>query len=137
MLVEKCMSKKVELVSQNASIQEAAAKMKEFNCGALPVASNDRLVGVITDRDIVVRTIAAGLSPIVAKVHEAMSYDVFYCYDDEDIDDVAAMMSKNEVCRMPVVNRDKRLVGIISRSDLTNQSNELATSSLANIARIH
>ena len=91
--------------------------MAEIDAGALPVGENDRLVGMITDRDIAIRAVAAGQSPD-AKIRGVMSKEVLYCFDDEANDDVARNMSDAKVRRLPVVDRDKRLVGILSLGDL-------------------
>jgi CBS domain-containing protein len=91
--------------------------MVEIDAGALPVANSDRLLGMITDRDIAVRAVAEGKSPDTP-VDEVMSREVLYCFDDQDLEDVARNMGKIQVRRLPVVDRDKRLVGIVSLGDL-------------------
>jgi CBS domain-containing protein len=111
------MSTDVQLISPDRTIREAAQRMIEIDAGVLPVAENDRLVGMITDRDIAVRAVALGKSPD-SKVREAMSGEVLYCYDDEDLTHVSRNMSDMKVRRLPVVNRDKRLVGVISVGDI-------------------
>lgn len=117
MNVNSCMSTDVRLASPRESIRDAARKMKEIDTGVLPVGENDRLVGMITDRDIAVRAVAEGMGPD-ATVGDVMSREVLYCYDDEGLDDVARQMRELQIRRMPVLNRDKRLVGIISLGDL-------------------
>jgi len=111
------MSRDVRVADPNLSIREAAKMMADIDAGSLPVAENDRLIGMITDRDIVVRGVAEGRTAD-ASVADVMSREVLYCFDDEDLDDVARNMGSVQVRRLPVVNRDKRLVGIISRGDL-------------------
>jgi CBS domain-containing protein len=111
------MSTDVQLITPDRTIREAAQRMIEIDAGVLPVAENDRLVGMITDRDIAVRAVALGKSPD-SKVREAMSGEVLYCYDDEDLTHVSRNMSDMKVRRLPVVNRDKRLVGVISVGDI-------------------
>jgi CBS domain-containing protein len=91
--------------------------MAEIEAGALPVGEDDRLVGMLTDRDITVRAVAAGLGPD-CPVREVMTHDVKYVYEDETIDDLARNIATLQVRRLPVLNRDKRLVGIVSLSDL-------------------
>jgi CBS domain-containing protein len=98
-------------------IQDAAKLMSEIDAGVLPVGDNDRLVGMITDRDIAVRAVAQGKGP-QTPVREVMTAEVKYCFDDEDTEHVARSMSDQQVRRLPVVNRDKRLVGILSLGDL-------------------
>src|SRR5205085_10714550 len=108
------------LTGPDRSIREAAEMMADQDIGALPVGENDRLVGMITDRDIAVRAVARGLGPDT-KIREVMSEEVMYCFDDEELDDAAQNMGGIKVRRLPVLNRDKRLVGIISLSDLTRR----------------
>jgi CBS domain-containing protein len=117
MKVNEAMTGDVLLVNPDQSIREAAQMMIEIDAGVLPVAENDHLVGMITDRDIAVRAVAAGKSPDT-KVREIMSGEVLYCFDDEDLAHVSRNMSDMKVRRLPVVNRDKRLVGVISLGDL-------------------
>jgi CBS domain-containing protein len=117
MKIRECMSTDVLLASPDDTIQEAALMMAEIDAGALPVSEKDRLVGMITDRDIAVRAVAEGRGPD-APVAEIMSHDVKYCYDDEETEDVLANMGDIQLRRLPVVNRNKRLVGIVSLGDL-------------------
>jgi CBS domain-containing protein len=117
MIVNDVMSPMVCLIEPGEPIREAARLMGENDVGALPVAENDRLVGMITDRDIAVRAVAAGLG-VDTPVREVMSKEILYCYDDEEIEHVARNMGDNKVRRLPVVDRDKRLVGIVSIGDL-------------------
>lgn len=122
MKIREVMSTDVLLATPNQTISEAAKMMAEHDTGALPVRENDRLVGVITDRDIAIRAVAQKKSPD-APVREVMSSDkVLYCYEDEDVEQVAQNMAKNQVRRLPVLNRDKRLVGIVSIADLSQRA---------------
>jgi CBS domain-containing protein len=117
MIVKEAMSTDVQLINPDQTIREAAQMMVEIDAGALPVAENDRLVGMITDRDIAVRAVALG-KPGETKVREIMSGEVLYCFEDEELTHVSRNMSDMKVRRLPVVNRDKRLVGLISFSDV-------------------
>ena len=117
MRVSEAMTRDVRIASPNQSIREAARIMAEIDAGVLPVGENDRLVGMITDRDIAIRAVAEGKGPDTS-VREVMTQDVKYCFDDEDTDDVVRNMADQQVRRLPVVNRDKRLVGILSLGDL-------------------
>jgi CBS domain-containing protein len=107
-----------EVIRPETALIEAAQKMKSMDIGMLPVCDGDRLVGVITDRDIAVRGVAQGYDPKTARVQEVMTPEVIYCFDDEDVKDVAKKMEEKQVRRLPVLNREKRLVGIVSLGDL-------------------
>ena len=135
MKVSKCMTRDVELVSPTQTIRDAAQMMAELDAGALPVQQDDRLVGMITDRDIAVRAVAQGKSP-ETPVRDVMSHELLYCFDDQEIEDVARNMGEVKVRRLPVVNRDKRLVGIISIGDLALKEEQTLTgSTLARISK--
>jgi len=117
MRVHEAMKTDVHVASPNAPIQAVAEAMAKIDAGVLPVRDGDRLVGMITDRDIAIRAVAEGLGP-ETPVAEVMSQEVCYCYDDQDLGEVAANMADIKVRRLPVVNRDKRLVGILSLGDI-------------------
>ena len=117
MKVSNCMTQSVRIAGPDQTLRDAAKAMASLDAGALPVSENDRLVGMITDRDIAIRGVAEGKGPD-ARIREVMSTEVKYCFDDEDAEDVLRNMSDLKVRRLPVVNRDKRLVGIISLGDL-------------------
>src|SRR5437762_11288194 len=110
------MSKDVQLNKTYDTLRSAAALMKKIDAGLLPVTENDKLVGMITDRDIAIRGVAEGKAPD-AKVRDAMSPEVKYCFVDEDVAHVAENMAELQVRRLPVMDRDKRLVGIVSLAD--------------------
>jgi len=118
MLIAEIMTRDVQLASPKHTLEEAARLMAELDVGAIPVAENDRLVGMLTDRDICVRAVAAGKNPSQCRVGEVMSADVKYVFEDETTEDLARNMSTLQVRRMPVLDRDKRLVGIVSLGDL-------------------
>ena len=117
MKVREAMSGDVLVAAPHQSIRDAARLMSDHDIGALPVGENDRLVGMITDRDIAVRAVADGRGPDT-EVQEVMSREVMYCFEDDDLDEVASNMGDIQVRRLPVVSRDKRLVGIVSLSDV-------------------
>jgi len=117
MKVSEIMSRDVLVASPTQSIRDAAGMMASIDAGVLPVGENDRLIGMLTDRDIAIRAVAEGKVP-TTHVREVMSNEVLYCFDDEDLDDVARNMGDIKVRRLPVVNREKRLVGIVSLGDL-------------------
>ena len=135
MKVSKCMTRDVELVSPTQTIREAAQMMADLDAGALPVQQDDRLVGMITDRDIAVRAVAQGKSP-ETPVRDVMSPELLYCFDDQEIEGVSRNMGEVKVRRLPVVNRDKRLVGIVSIGDLALKEEQTLTgSTLARISK--
>ena len=126
MRVSEVMTPGVRMVCPEQTISEAARLMAEIDAGALPVGEEDRLVGMITDRDIAVRAVAEQKPP-TTKVREVMSQEVLYCFDDQELDDIAQNMSEVKVRRLPVVNREKRLVGIVSIGDLAKGANAAST----------
>lgn len=107
-----------QCISPEAGLVEAAQKMKSLDVGMLPVCENDRLVGCVTDRDITVRAIAQGLDPRATRVRAIMSPGIVYCFEDQDAKEAAQLMEEKQIRRLPVLNRDKRLVGILSLGDL-------------------
>jgi CBS domain-containing protein len=117
MKVSEVMTRDVQLIEPAQTIRDAAKMMAELDAGIMPVREGDRLVGMITDRDIAVRAVAEGKGPDTP-VREVMTDDVKYCYEDEDTEDVARNMADIQVRRLPVLNQDKRLVGIISLGDM-------------------
>jgi CBS domain-containing protein len=119
--IREAMTQKVRIASPDQSIAEAARLMAECDAGVLPVGEEDRLVGMITDRDIALRAVALGKSPDTP-VREVMSKEVLYCFEDEDAEHVARNMSDVKVRRLPVLNRKKRLVGIVSIGDLAQST---------------
>ncbi|WP_394893075.1 CBS domain-containing protein [Mesorhizobium sp. AaZ16] len=135
MKVSNCMTKNVKIADPDQTIRDAALAMGRLDAGVLPVGENDRLVGMITDRDIAIRGVAEGKGPD-AKIRDVMSRDVKYCFEDEEIDDVLHNMGELKVRRMPVLSRDKRLVGIVSLGDLaTNAETAEAGEALGDISR--
>jgi CBS domain-containing protein len=118
MQVRELMTRQVEVVSPDSTVQDAAQKMKDLDVGPLPVCEGDRLVGMITDRDITVRSTAEGYDPWTTRVGDAMTPEVNYCYEDDDVAEAARLMKDKEVRRLAVLSRDKRLVGIVSLGDL-------------------
>jgi len=122
MQVREVMTRGAECTRPDASLQEAAAKMKSLDVGALPVCGdNDRLAGMITDRDITVRSSAEGESPAEIKVSDIMTPEVVYCFEDDDVAEASRLMKEKQIRRLVVLNRDKRLVGIISLGDLATE----------------
>lgn len=123
MKVSDIMSCGVELVNPDDSIQSAAKKMAEADVGFLPVGENDRLVGMVTDRDITLRAVAKGKNPKSTKVREIMTDKVLYCTQDDEVEDAADNMASLKVRRLPIVNDEKRLVGVLSLGDIAFKHN--------------
>ena len=121
MQVSEAMSRDVRIAAPDQTIREAAQMMAELDAGVLPIGENDRLVGMITDRDIAIRAVGAGLAPDTP-IRQVMSKEVMYCMENDDIEDVAQNMSEIKVRRLPVLNQNKRLVGIISLGDIALMS---------------
>ena len=122
MNVREVMTREVQIATPEQSIRDAAQLMARIDAGTVPVGQDNKLVGILTDRDIAVRAVAKGLGPDTP-VREIMSAEVKYCYDDQSVEEVARNMADIQVRRLPVVNRDKRLVGILSLGDLAVRSN--------------
>lgn len=123
MQVREAMTRDVKLVNPEQPLHEAARMMADCDLGSLPVGQNDRLVGMVTDRDIAIRGVAAGKSAN-APVSEVMSREVKYCFEDDDLDDVAGNMGDIQLHRLVVLDHDKKLVGILALADLVNSEDE-------------
>jgi CBS domain-containing protein len=120
MNVREAMTRDVRLAYPEQTIRQAAQVMAELDVGSLPVEDGDRLIGIITDRDIAIRAVAQGMGADTL-VREVMSKDIRYCYEDQTVEEVAQNMGDLQVRRLPVVNREKRLVGILSLGDLARE----------------
>jgi CBS domain-containing protein len=107
-----------ECVAPETPLTVAARRMKALNVGMLPICEKDRLIGMITDRDMIVRAVALGANPNTTPVREVMTPEVFYCYEDDDIQEAAELMERRQIRRLPVLSSEKRLVGIVSLGDL-------------------
>jgi CBS domain-containing protein len=118
MQISEIMSRDMAIAAPGDSVQKVAQKMAEIDAGIIPVGEKDRLVGMITDRDIALRAVAKGKAPGKCTARDVMSPDIKYCYEDEKLEDAARNMATLQVKRLPVLNRDKRLVGIVSLGDL-------------------
>ena len=131
MKVSEAMTRDVRVANPDETVQQAARMMASLDAGVLPVGEKDRLVGMITDRDIAIRGVAEGKGPN-AKVRDVMTEDVKYCYDDQDVEEVTRNMGDIQVRRLPVINRDKRLVGILSLGDIATTHEGIATAEALN-----
>jgi CBS domain-containing protein len=118
MLVKEIMTRKVDYVTHENTLQEAADKMKELDVGELPIVVGGEAVGIITDRDIAVRGVAHGLDPKAAKVVDAMTEGIVACSEDDDIEKAAKMMGAHKIRRLPVTDTDGRMSGVVSLGDL-------------------
>ena len=123
MLVKYKMTQPVQSISPDASIKEAAERMRIFNIGVLPVCEHNRVVGILTDRDIAIRSTAEGHDPQRDQVRYIMSSNVECCYEAQSLETVAQKMEKRQIHRLPVLNPDHSLVGILSVSDLAVRGN--------------
>src|SRR5215468_9216796 len=120
MQVSEVMTREVETMAPEASLQEAAQAMEAMGVGSLPVCAGRRLVGTVTDRDIVVRGVATGRSPVEMLVRECMTEEISFAYEDEDAEEVLARMSALQV-RLAVLDRRKNLVGIVALGDIATE----------------
>ena len=118
MKLNEIMTREVECTRPDASLQDAAKRMRELNVGTLPVFDHDKLVGVVTDRDITVRAVADGQDPKTHQVREAMTTGVHCCFDDQDVTEAVRLMEEKQIRRLVVLNRDRKLAGIVSLGDL-------------------
>ncbi|HYZ22875.1 MAG TPA: CBS domain-containing protein [Rhodopila sp.] len=135
-IVSDVMTPDVRVVAPDDTVQQATRMMREEDTGVLPVGEGDRLVGVVTDRDVTLRLVAEGKDPARTKVRDVMSQDLKYVFEDEDLAHVADNMAEQQVRRLPVVNRNKRLVGVVSLGDLAraSRSGHLAGKAMRGIA---
>jgi CBS domain-containing protein len=121
MQLKNIMTEEVGVIAPKTSICEAAKRMRSLDVGALPVCDGNRLVGMLTDRDLAIRAVAEGRDPNSTTAEDTMSPAIIYCFDDQDTAEAERVMRERQVRRLPVVNRDKRLVGIVSLGDLATK----------------
>lgn len=122
MEIREIMTRQVEVIAPDAPVRDAAMKMKHLDVGAIPVCDGQTLTGLLTDRDITIRAVAEGRHPAETKVSEVMSPDIIYCFEDDDIQKAAEVMESKQIRRLPILNRDKKLTGIVSLGDLAVRS---------------
>jgi CBS domain-containing protein len=120
------MSRDVQVISPDATIREAAQQMRDGDFGMMPVGENDRMIGAISDRDIAIRALAEGKGPD-AKVREVMSEGIVWAYENDSVEDGAQIMSEKQIRRLPIVDADKRLVGIVALGDFAVDSDDIDT----------
>jgi CBS domain-containing protein len=126
MHVSEVMTRHVEVIDSDAPLKEAASKMKTLDVGLIPVCDGDKLRGLLTDRDITVRGVAEGYDPSKTRVADIMSTDLAYCFEDDEIDAALNLMEKRQIRRLPVISRQKQLVGIVSLGDLAVHTGQKA-----------
>ncbi|MCP8467579.1 CBS domain-containing protein [Pseudomonas sp. ZM23] len=137
MTVREIMSREVRTISPDSTLQEAALLMRQVDIGALLVSEGDQLIGMVTDRDLVVRGLADALAT-TTPVNEVMSAGVCYCFEDETVDHVSKNMAQIQKRRLAVVNREKRLVGILSLANVAScNAEKLSANLLRSVARPH
>ena len=134
MKISEIMTRDPELIEPTATIREAAQRMKNEDIGALPIGENDRLIGMVTDRDIAIRGVAEGRDPSSTTVRDVMSEKIYYCFEDDDVEDAASCMADNQVRRLPILNRDKRLTGIVSLADIAQTGEECEKTALEGVS---
>jgi len=131
MRVKDVMTREAEVIYPDTTLKEAAELMKSLDVGALPVVDGERLLGMITDRDITVRATAAGADPCSARVRDAMTPEVIYCLEEQDATEAAGLMRENQIRRLPVLNADRLLVGMVSLGDLAVHDDSTAMAAMA------
>jgi CBS domain-containing protein len=124
MKVSEVMTRGVECISPDDTLQNAARKMRDLDVGPLPVMDQDKPIGIVTDRDITIRSVAEGRDPKEAKVSEAVTRQLFCCYEDDDVKDAARLMAEKQVRRLVVLDRNDRLAGIVSLGDIATDSGD-------------
>ena len=125
MKLREIMTREVEVVHPDDSLQTAAQKMRYRDVGFLPVCDGDRLIGVLTDRDIALRATAEGVNPKTSLSKEWITAPIVYCFDDQDVDEAAQLMREHQIRRLVILDRDnKRLVGVVSLGDLATNVEE-------------
>ncbi len=127
-LLKEIMTPDVEVISPNTTAADAARKMLDLDIGAIPVCDGDKLLGMVTDRDLVLRVMAISRDPVQAHVSDAMSPEVVYCFEDQDAEVAAELMAEKQIRRLPVLSKTKELVGIVSLGDLAVDSLSVQTS---------
>lgn len=122
MKIRQILTQNPEVISPRARICEAARLMRDLDIGMLPVCDGERLVGSITDRDLTIRAVADGCDALSTRVSDIMTPEVFYCFDDSEVEEAAHLMEDKQIRRLPILDRSKRLIGIVSLGDLALRS---------------
>jgi CBS domain-containing protein len=137
MKIKDVMTRDVEVVGPKDTLQEAARKMKDLDVGAVPVCDGDRLVGMLTDRDITIRATAEGLDPSKTTAQETMTPEIYYCFENQNIEDAALLMMEKQIRRLPIIDDNKKLVGIVALGDVAEdvEDEDIAGPTLEEISR--
>ena len=137
MKIKKVMHNGVEWVSPDIPVQELAKKMQQFDIGALPVGENDRLIGMVTDRDIALRCVAEGKDCTKLTARDVMTPGIIYCRDNEALDEVAQLMESKQIRRLPVIDANKRMVGMLSLGDVSQAASEKVAAGVTKAVSAH
>jgi CBS domain-containing protein len=138
MKVKDAMHRNAEWVEPTTTVSALAKKMRDLDVGSLPVGENDRLVGMVTDRDIAIRAVAEGADPNQVTARDIMSKGIVYCRDDEELEDAVRIMEQKQIRRLPVIDGNKRMVGILSLGDVSHAaSHEIAGEVTAAVSAHH
>lgn len=135
--LKEVMTTPAQCLGPDTSLRDIAAKMKELDAGSIPICDKDRLVGMVTDRDIVIKTLGSGRDPEAVRAGDIMTSPIVYCFEDQAVEDVARIMEARQVRRLVVLSREKRLVGIVSLGDISLKggSNEVSEEILEQVSR--
>lgn len=135
MQVKEIMSEAVDLVDPGASVQDAAKRMRDDNVGALPVGENDRLVGMVTDRDIVMRAVADGHDISGKTVRDVMSAHVMCCFEEDSLERASEIMAEHQIRRLPVLSANKRLTGMLALADVARSDAAVAGRAVSGVSQ--
>jgi CBS domain-containing protein len=135
--IKDVMTPQAEVISPDATTEDAASLMKTLDIGVLPVCDEEGLVGILTDRDLVVRVLAATRDPKAMLVGEAMTPSVVYCFEDDDVEHAATVMAGQQIRRLPVLDKNRKLVGIVSVGDIAvhTQDHQLSGKVLEDVSQ--
>jgi CBS domain-containing protein len=137
MKVNQVMHAGVQWVDPDTSVKTLAALMRDHDIGAIPIGENDRLVGMVTDRDIVCRCVAKGLDIATTLARDVMSKGIVFCQDEQELDDAARIMENRNIRRLPVLNKDKRMVGMLSIGDMSHAGSRELTGEVMHAVSAH
>ena len=136
MQVSEILTREVETIGPDTSAREAAQRMRSMDVGSLPVCDGRRLLGMVTDRDLTLRILAEGRDPNATPVQDAMTPDVAYAFEDDDVQRAADIMKERQIRRLPIVNREKHLVGILAIGDIaTHATDQLSGDTLEKVSQ--